>query len=152
EYHIRPAEGHRPSAGRRSAGAGAVRRLPLAPAAAWEPRLQLAGKLSGSHDDQAVVAGDGFPGRGWDRARAAARVTARAAGGAAPAVAPRPGGTLAVGMLGLAVHPFVLGIGAREIFSRVLHAAPPAGYCSLTPSNSPCSGPVQWAYHMYVPW
>jgi peptide/nickel transport system permease protein len=61
-------------------------------------------------------------------------------------------GSLAVGMVGLAVHPFVLGIGAREISARVLHLAPPAGYCPLIPSGSSCSGPVQWAYHLYVPW
>lgn len=60
-------------------------------------------------------------------------------------------GSLAVGMVGLAVHPFVLGIGAREISVRV-HAAPPAGYCPLIPSASSCSGPMQWAYHLYVPW
>jgi peptide/nickel transport system permease protein len=60
-------------------------------------------------------------------------------------------GLLAVALIGIAVHPFVLGIGLRSIFGRQLGLAPRDGYCTLL-ASSQCDGPAQWAYHLYLPW
>jgi len=80
---------------------------------------------------------------------------------------PADRGVLTFSLIGLAVHPFVLGLGLREIFARTLDA-PRGGYCPLTthavvfPASAtipvgpsapkPCGGPAMWALHMAVPW
>ena len=33
-----------------------------------------------------------------------------------------------------------------------LHAVPLGGYCDLINPSTSCGGPVQWAYHMLLPW
>jgi peptide/nickel transport system permease protein len=77
---------------------------------------------------------------------------------------------LTFSIVGLAVHPFVLGIGLQQFFVHVA-GAPSTLYCPLTthavpatPSfpglpillnvkgPPPCGGPLQWAAHMAVPW
>jgi peptide/nickel transport system permease protein len=77
-------------------------------------------------------------------------------------------GLLTFSLVGLAVHPFVLGLGLREIFARALDA-PRGGYCPLTTHGvaphipgavvllgrdapKPCGGVEAWAAHMAVPW
>jgi peptide/nickel transport system permease protein len=71
-------------------------------------------------------------------------------------------GLLAVSVIGLAVHPFVLGITIRDFFGQQLHVYD-FSYCPLTRGahptmtpfgavSTPCSGPVDWARHMAVPW
>jgi peptide/nickel transport system permease protein len=75
--------------------------------------------------------------------------------------APVDRGLLAVSVIGLAVHPFVLGITIRDFFVQQLHVYS-FNYCPLTGSHatvtpfgvaSPaCGGPVDWARHMAVPW
>lgn len=60
-------------------------------------------------------------------------------------------GLLAVALIGIAVHPFVLGIGFRSLFAHHLGVAPSQGYCTLF-SSSGCNGPADWAYHLYLPW
>jgi peptide/nickel transport system permease protein len=60
-------------------------------------------------------------------------------------------GLLAAAIVGIAVHPFVLAIGLRSLFARHLGVAPTGGYCTLLPSEG-CSGPISWAYHLYLPW
>lgn len=73
---------------------------------------------------------------------------------------------------GLAIHPFVLGIGVAAFFHAV--GAPRQDYCPLTthavPTQAhfpgepiitggpgyhapvPCGGPLDWARHLFVPW
>ena len=63
---------------------------------------------------------------------------------------PADRGLLAFGIIGLAVHPFVLAIAIKELFGLV-HVGG-AGYCSLVGGNAVCSGPVQWANHLILPW
>jgi peptide/nickel transport system permease protein len=71
-------------------------------------------------------------------------------------------GLLAVSVIGLAVHPFVLGITIRDFLGQQLHVYD-FSYCPLTGGahrtmtpfgavSTPCSGPVDWARHMAVPW
>lgn len=61
-------------------------------------------------------------------------------------------GLLAVSVIGLAVHPFVLGIGLRDLFARHL-GTPSADYCSIRSSRMfNCAGLSSWAAHLAVPW
>jgi peptide/nickel transport system permease protein len=61
-------------------------------------------------------------------------------------------GLLAVSVIGLAVHPFVLGIGLRDLFARHL-GAPSADYCPIRSGRGfGCSGVSSWAAHLAVPW
>jgi peptide/nickel transport system permease protein len=76
-------------------------------------------------------------------------------------------GVLTLSLLGLAVHPFVLGILLREGFARGL-GAPRYSYCPLTSTAvpvspggvyytgrfapKPCGGISDWTLHMAVPW
>jgi peptide/nickel transport system permease protein len=83
---------------------------------------------------------------------------------------PADRGLLTFSVVGLAVHPFVLGILLQQ-FTVHVFGAPRALYCPLTthavpaiPSfpgvpiqmhvkgPDPCGGPLQWAAHMAVPW
>ncbi|MDX6476302.1 MAG: peptide/nickel transport system permease protein, partial [Gaiellaceae bacterium] len=77
---------------------------------------------------------------------------------------PADRGLLAASVIGLAIHPFVLGITIRDLVSSRLHFFS-SGYCPLTGkavapvfSNgsatlaSGCGGPVDWAKHMLIPW
>ena len=61
-------------------------------------------------------------------------------------------GMLGVSVVGLAVHPFVLGISVGSFFSKHLHVT--SAYCPLTgkTATSACGGPLAWAGHLAVPW
>jgi peptide/nickel transport system permease protein len=65
---------------------------------------------------------------------------------------PTDRGLLAFSVVGLAIHPFVLGITLLDFFSNQLHVRD-FSYCPLT-STSPtgCGGPLDWASHLAVPW
>jgi peptide/nickel transport system permease protein len=71
-------------------------------------------------------------------------------------------GLLAASVIGLAIHPFVLGITIRDFFEHQFHIYD-FSYCPLTggshPSltsfgavSTPCGGPVDWARHLLLPW
>jgi peptide/nickel transport system permease protein len=61
-------------------------------------------------------------------------------------------GLLAVSVIGLAVHPFVLGIGLRDLLARYL-GAPSADYCPIRSDRGfGCAGVSSWAAHLAVPW
>jgi peptide/nickel transport system permease protein len=70
---------------------------------------------------------------------------------------PADRGLLAASVIGLAIHPFVLGITIRDLVGTRLHFFS-AGYCPLTGKatatvfSSGCGGPVDWAKHLLVPW
>jgi peptide/nickel transport system permease protein len=79
---------------------------------------------------------------------------------------PADRGLLAASVIGLAIHPFVLGITIRDLVSSRLHFFS-AGYCPLTGKGPPtpvfsgggsatissgCGGPVDWAKHLLIPW
>jgi peptide/nickel transport system permease protein len=83
---------------------------------------------------------------------------------------PADRGVLSFSLVGLAVHPFVLGIGLHQAGTYL--GLPKGGYCSLTHHAIPkqtlvpgegvithggpvvhaCGGPADWATHMAVPW
>jgi peptide/nickel transport system permease protein len=72
---------------------------------------------------------------------------------------------LAFSILGIALHPLLLGVGLIKFFSHYLHALPDSYYCHLlpvTPHPLPpgeaefappqCGGPLPWAQHLLLPW
>jgi peptide/nickel transport system permease protein len=62
-------------------------------------------------------------------------------------------GLLGLSLIGLAIHPFVLGITLRDLFARRL-GVNDLGYCPLsgTTPRAACGGVRDWATHLAVPW
>ena len=77
---------------------------------------------------------------------------------------PRSSCTLTIA--GVALHPFIIGIGLRGLFANRLHWLPAYYYCplrgttqlsTLDPGNftykyTTCGGPGGWASHLALPW
>ena len=57
-------------------------------------------------------------------------------------------------LLGISAHPLWLSLVASWFFGYVLGWLPLQGYCDMfEPSlGSGCGGPVQWTYHLILPW
>jgi peptide/nickel transport system permease protein len=57
-------------------------------------------------------------------------------------------------LLGISAHPLWLSLVASWLFGYVLGWLPLQGYCDMfEPSlGSGCGGPVQWTYHLILPW
>jgi peptide/nickel transport system permease protein len=57
-------------------------------------------------------------------------------------------------LVGLSAHPVWIGLIFAYFFGYKLGWTPIAGYCdAISPSMSAeCGGPVQWAYHLLLPW
>src|ERR1051325_1796607 len=54
--------------------------------------------------------------------------------------------------IGLASHPVWLGLILAYFLGYRWHVVPVASYCDLVSPQTPCGGPVQWAYHLLLPW
>jgi peptide/nickel transport system permease protein len=73
---------------------------------------------------------------------------------------------LAFSLVGIALHPFLLGVLLEQGFVLHLHLFPANRYCHIAhvppipvPPNTPpqyvvqpCGGPVSWVHHMALPW
>jgi len=58
-----------------------------------------------------------------------------------------------IGMLvGISAHPIWIGYVLSYLFGFRWHVTPIAGYCNLRGNQVGCAGPVQWAYHLLLPW
>jgi peptide/nickel transport system permease protein len=57
-------------------------------------------------------------------------------------------------LVGIAAHPVWIGLIFAYIFGYKLGLTPITGYCDfINPSfGAECGGPVQWAYHLILPW
>jgi len=56
-------------------------------------------------------------------------------------------------LVGISAHPVWIGLILSYVFGYHLSLTPIAGYCNFFGgTSSQCSGPVQWAYHMILPW
>jgi peptide/nickel transport system permease protein len=57
-------------------------------------------------------------------------------------------------LIGISAHPVWIGLILSYIFGYKLGWTPITGYCSILnpPPGATCAGPVQWAYHMILPW
>ena len=54
--------------------------------------------------------------------------------------------------LGLSAHPVFIGLMASYLLGYRLHVMPLGGYCAVFHPTVGCGGPVQWAYHLVLPW
>jgi peptide/nickel transport system permease protein len=57
-------------------------------------------------------------------------------------------------LIGLSAHPVWIGLIFAYVFGYKLGVTPISGYCDfISPADTAeCGGPVQWAYHMILPW
>src|SRR6476646_9683348 len=57
-------------------------------------------------------------------------------------------------LIGISAHPVWIGLLLSFFFGYKLGWTPIAGYCNFFGASpgSDCGGPVQWAYHMILPW
>jgi peptide/nickel transport system permease protein len=55
-------------------------------------------------------------------------------------------------LIGISAHPIWIGLIFAYFFGFKLHLTPITGYCDFFNPSTECGGPVQWAYHMVLPW
>jgi peptide/nickel transport system permease protein len=55
-------------------------------------------------------------------------------------------------LIGISAHPIWIGLIFSYFFGFRLHWTPITGYCDFINPSTECGGPVQWAYHMILPW
>jgi peptide/nickel transport system permease protein len=55
-------------------------------------------------------------------------------------------------LVGVSAHPLWIGLMLAYVFGFKLQLTPIGGYCSVFTPNDVCGGPVQWAYHLLLPW
>ena len=57
-------------------------------------------------------------------------------------------------LIGISAHPVWIGLILAFVFGSVLEWTPISGYCDvINPGlGAECGGPVQWAYHLILPW
>src|ERR671932_364347 len=55
-------------------------------------------------------------------------------------------------LIGISAHPIWIGLIFAYFFGFKLHVTPITGYCDFIKPSPNCGGPVQWAYHMILPW
>lgn len=55
-------------------------------------------------------------------------------------------------LIGISAHPVWIGLILSYVFGLKLGLAPSGGYCDLVSPSAGCGGPVQWAWHLWLPW
>jgi peptide/nickel transport system permease protein len=55
-------------------------------------------------------------------------------------------------LIGISAHPVWIGLLAAYFVGFEWHVAPITGYCNFFGASGDCGGPVQWAYHLVLPW
>ena len=55
-------------------------------------------------------------------------------------------------LIGISAHPIWIGLILAYFLGFKLGAFPISGYCDFINPATDCGGPVQWAYHMFLPW
>ena len=55
-------------------------------------------------------------------------------------------------LIGVSAHPLWIGLMLSYVFGFRLGWTPIGGYCSVFTPTEACGGPVQWAYHLLLPW
>jgi peptide/nickel transport system permease protein len=55
-------------------------------------------------------------------------------------------------LIGISAHPVWIGLIFAYVFGFKLHVTPITGYCDFINPATDCGGPVQWAYHLVLPW
>ena len=55
-------------------------------------------------------------------------------------------------LIGISAHPIWIGLILSYVLGFRLHVFPIQGYCDFVNPATDCGGPVQWAYHLCLPW
>jgi peptide/nickel transport system permease protein len=55
-------------------------------------------------------------------------------------------------LIGISAHPVWIGLILSYVFGEKLGLAPVGGYCDLVSPATSCGGPLQWAWHLWLPW
>ena len=55
-------------------------------------------------------------------------------------------------LIGISAHPAWIGLIFSYFFGFKLGWFPALGYCDMINPSTNCGGPVQWAYHLLLPW
>jgi peptide/nickel transport system permease protein len=55
-------------------------------------------------------------------------------------------------LIGISAHPVWIGLILSYVVGQRLGLAPSGGYCDLVTPTTKCGGPVQWAWHLWLPW
>jgi peptide/nickel transport system permease protein len=55
-------------------------------------------------------------------------------------------------LIGISAHPLWIGLMLSYFVGYKWHAAPLNGYCDFIHAATSCGGPIQWAYHLMLPW
>jgi peptide/nickel transport system permease protein len=55
-------------------------------------------------------------------------------------------------LIGISAHPVWIGLILAYVVGFKLGWTPITGYCDFINPSTDCGGPVQWAYHMILPW
>ena len=55
-------------------------------------------------------------------------------------------------LIGVSAHPLWIGLILAYVFGFRLEVTPIAGYCAVFDPSDTCGGPVQWVYHLILPW
>jgi peptide/nickel transport system permease protein len=61
-------------------------------------------------------------------------------------------GAMTFVLIGISAHPIWIGLIFAYFFGFKLHWTPITGYCDFINPSTDCGGPVQWAYHLVLPW
>jgi peptide/nickel transport system permease protein len=60
--------------------------------------------------------------------------------------------TMVLVLVGISAHPVWIGLLAAYFAGFKLHLFPITGYCDLFSPSGGCGGPIEWAYHLVLPW
>jgi peptide/nickel transport system permease protein len=55
-------------------------------------------------------------------------------------------------LIGISAHPVWIGLILAYVVGFKLGWTPITGYCDFINPSTDCGGPIQWAYHMILPW
>jgi peptide/nickel transport system permease protein len=55
-------------------------------------------------------------------------------------------------LVGISAHPLWIGLVLSYLGGHRLGLMPTGGYCEVFSPTTECGGPLQWAYHMILPW
>jgi peptide/nickel transport system permease protein len=61
-------------------------------------------------------------------------------------------GSMIFVLIGISAHPVWLGLILSWVFGYKLGILPISGYCDFFSPTAICGGPVQWFYHLILPW
>jgi peptide/nickel transport system permease protein len=61
-------------------------------------------------------------------------------------------GAMVFVLIGISAHPVWIGLILSYVVGFKLGWTPITGYCDFINPSTDCGGPVQWAYHMILPW